>query len=552
MASSEISRSVKSPAKIASRLFWLWATVPAIFFLVAGLLFIPLAGFEADEVMFVDALWHPQSIRATCSVFHHRFPCMLMSYLGALKSWLYAPILAVFDISQWSVRVPVVILASVTIVLGALLMRRIAGNLGAAVFAWLIATDVTFLITGVFDWGPVVIQNLLLVASLLVFERWWHKRSNWLLFWGSVLIGLALWDKALFVWNLSGMVVALLLLNGLNVLRAFQWKRVGVIVAGLVLGAYPLIQFNAKYRLETFSGNTHLTLKEVPGKTAYVELAINGLAAEGGFADNRNPKPAASQSAFDGFVFNLLKRDLAGVSSWRLALLLIGVPVGLVAADSLRRRWILFFILSALIAWFQSILTVNAGGSIHHTVLVWPLMYFAIAVSLAAIADSSFFPIATRFAKPAIILILAIFTLRGMETIGISYANFVGYSRDSRWTDADEALSIYLLNKGVTNVIVTDWGIDSVLSTRSNERLSVLNEFFELASGRFDKSRFLACKAPQCAIVGHVKDECILVATCAAIDTLYRTNGVTKVDPQVIRDSSGAPVFSVFHFQPAQ
>src|SRR5512144_3142944 len=82
---------------------------------LAGLSFIPYPGIQNDEALFSSGIYDPGRTISQVSVFGHHIPMMLISYLGALKSWIYAPILEVWDPSVWSVRLPVLMLGALTV-----------------------------------------------------------------------------------------------------------------------------------------------------------------------------------------------------------------------------------------------------------------------------------------------------------------------------------------------------------------------------------------------------------------------------------------------------
>jgi hypothetical protein len=64
------------------------------------------------------------------------------------------------------VRVPVVLLATLTVFVVAETVRWRASSRAAIFTGALLATDVSFLLCSTFDWGPVVLQNVLLSFSL--------------------------------------------------------------------------------------------------------------------------------------------------------------------------------------------------------------------------------------------------------------------------------------------------------------------------------------------------------------------------------------------------
>ncbi len=189
------------------------AILALLAFVVCGVLLAPLLGFEDDELIFVNIFSYPKQFSWLPLFGGHAIAVMPMSYVGALKSWLYSPLLLIASPTIWLVRLPALLLATFTIALFGRMMAQIAGYTAGAIAICLLATDVTFLLTATFDWGPVVIQNLLLVTSLLLLINWYWKRNDRLLFFGGLSIGLASWDKALFLWQLGGLTFALLVVG---------------------------------------------------------------------------------------------------------------------------------------------------------------------------------------------------------------------------------------------------------------------------------------------------------------------------------------------------
>ena len=57
------------------------------------------------------------------------------------------------------------------------LLDRIAGRRAAIIGCTLLAVDSTYLLTVCFDWGPVALQHLLLVAGLLLLVRFYQLRG---------------------------------------------------------------------------------------------------------------------------------------------------------------------------------------------------------------------------------------------------------------------------------------------------------------------------------------------------------------------------------------
>src|SRR5258708_33367033 len=92
---------------------------------------------------------------------------MVASYAGTLKTLIWWPLFALFGTGVWTLREPAVIGGAATIWLFHMLLRRIAGERAAAVGCVLLAVDPLFLLTSCYDWGPQVLQHLLLVGGVL-------------------------------------------------------------------------------------------------------------------------------------------------------------------------------------------------------------------------------------------------------------------------------------------------------------------------------------------------------------------------------------------------
>ena len=80
------------------------------------------------------------------------------------------------------------------------------------------------------------------------------KRST--LFWGFFWFGLALWDKALFLWLFSGLVVATIAVFPRELWSRCTRKNLGLAAAGLLLGALPLVAYNVASNFDTFRSNS--------------------------------------------------------------------------------------------------------------------------------------------------------------------------------------------------------------------------------------------------------------------------------------------------------
>src|SRR5512139_2308671 len=126
---------------------WLAAAGVSLLFIVIGLVFIPYAGAQYDEVLFADCIYAPDSIEYALTVGSAKIPVMLMTYVGALKGALYAPVFKVFGNNHLTLRFPVLLCGASTVFLFFLIARRLAGTKIALAVSILLATDAVYLLT---------------------------------------------------------------------------------------------------------------------------------------------------------------------------------------------------------------------------------------------------------------------------------------------------------------------------------------------------------------------------------------------------------------------
>jgi hypothetical protein len=519
----------------------LFQILALLVFVAAGVLFAPLLGFEDDELIFVNIFSYPKQFSWLPLPGGHAVPVMPMSYVGALKCWLYTPLFVLSHPGVWVVRLPVLLLAAVTIALLSRLMTQIAGRITGLVITCLLATDTTFLLSATFDWGPVVLQNLLLMISLLLLCNWYWKQNDRLLFLGGLSIGLAVWDKALFFWQLAGLTSAFALIAFPVLKCSWNRKNCSLFLRGVLLGALPLIATNLRHHFATFKDNGHFVFHEIGPKAAFLLTALDGRRASDFFLDrgitsfDQIHRPLA---AIGGELTQLLG---PAPSSWRLWPELLIVLVGICIAKGTLRKWIAFFLVSGLVAWFQSAITLNAGHVIHHAVLIWINWYAAVSLCVTALYRSPLF-----YIRPVVAIIVGVLCFRGLMVVGANYGEFLKYPGNSRWTNADTALAEQLIRDGVKRLVIADWGINNVVLARSNNRFSTEKQGVPLNLGTFNASVFSSCMPQDCAVVTYPVGRTLFAAARATLEDGLRKTGLHKTKKITIYDTHGVAAFEVF------
>jgi hypothetical protein len=519
---------------------------------VAGIAFLGKIGVENDEALFAGAFLKPYGEAYTIRIGHSRIPLMVMTYIGTLKAWLYRPLMRNFGTGLTTLRLPMVLVGVASVWLFFRLLHRIAGLRAAIIGCTLLAADATYLLTVCYDWGPVALQHVLMVAALLLLVRFYQLRRLPELFWGFCMLGLAMWDKALFIWMLSGIGVAALIVFPRRIWALVNRWTVPIAILGFLSGSLPLLVYNVENQWATFVGNVARDTSDIPGKAHMLMETAKGDGLFGWMFNERwqTPKPHAPSGVIERSSAEITSlfghpRRHAVFYAFVLAILLAPLARG----DALRA--ILFGLIAMAVAWIQMATNANTGGSIHHTILLWPLPQLVIAVSFAA---------ASRRLGRAGLPVAALLTA-AMFVSGVLVANeyfFVSYSYGGSpvWSDAVLPLSDYLKSAGTATVYCVDWGMFDALRYLNHGTL-------KLAVGNDPIGKKELTPDDRRAVL-HMLDDpgAIYVAHTKAFENFQGTNqrlldfaaaaGYRRDMLTVISDRYGRPAFEVYRMSPPE
>ena len=510
------------------------------FFLIASFALIPTLGIQQDEVAFAMPLFKRSIAIFRVHPFGVDIPVMLTSYAGTLKTLLHAMVFALWKPSVMSIRAPVVLLTAASIFITYRLLVAWHSRTAAGVAALLLATDPIFVLTGVFDWGPVVLQHFFLVCALWTGDSYYRTRHPAYAFMCGFTCGVALWDKALFSWLLAGFVMAAVvdyrfsrkLLAGLTVPLA---------VAGLFAGASPLIIYNVKSHSGTISSNAHAEIggAALDEKLTAALQTIDGsflfhylVRTEGNGATVQAKSPVAHVSDF--------VRGFAGAHTRTLTtFFLAGSSIAFVFARVAERRLLRFIGIALIVAWLAMLFTKGTGASPHHVILLWPLpqMFGGIA------AASLFARFGANLSYRYVLLILIAIAISAQCLVLNEYywrARHFGGSK--YWTDAIFPLVDSLVaSHHPDRVLAADWGIEYPLSVLSNGNIHV--DFIDLTQPDIADSSARGYFRNAC-LIAHIGQNEVFAGSAERAGRLLETLGVPE-RKDIVTDRNKRSVFLV-------
>ncbi len=528
---------------------WWPATVGFLCFLLLGSLVLPYPGIQNDEVFFAGPIYQIAGVLYSVRLHHHDVAVMLLSYLGALKTWFYTPILRHWKPSIYSIRWPVLLLSACTVILLFHLAHGVHSARAALFAALLLATDSSYILTGVFDWGPVAFQHLFLLASVALLWRFSQRNRPWDLWLASFFTGLALWDKALFLWPFGGIVVAALAIFPREIWLRFSRRNLVVALAGFLVGGWPLIQYNRTHHWDTFRSNSHFTFDDLYPKSTMLRHTADGSALFGYLVNEAEGRPREPQT--------LRERLSAQLSAWAgvrrrsffVAAFLVAVALLPWLWFTPARRLSLFLLIAIAVGWFQMAITQNAGGSVHHTILLWPMPTLFVAVAFAELSFRG--RVGAWAAWAAMAVVLAANLLNFNQYL----VQFLRYGAAGSWDDGILVLSKRAQDYHLSPFYVTDWGILTPLLVLHRGSLPVematdalMNDQPSASDLNFERLKLQRAGA---AWLGHTRDQEQFQGVGARLARIAASLRLHKQMIDTIEDRNGRPVLEVFRFVPA-
>lgn len=512
-------------------------------FLLLAILVIPYAGIQADEALFTAPLFPHVSNHLRLPLLPHHVPLMVMTYIGSLKTLLYWPIFRIFGASPWTLRLPVVFLGVITIFFFFHLARASGGAHAAAMGVFLLATDPVFLLTDTFDWGPVALEHVFLVTGCWFLYRFESDARIRNLAAGFFCWGLALWNKAIFIWALSGLVAGGVLVFWPEIKRSLKPRAILVAAAAFLCGALPLVIYNLTHASATVTENAHLDPRSVPGKWIQVENAANGSSLFGYMTGEESwPNPKTPQS-LRGRASVWIREHLG--DHRRTGFYYVFGALLLAAPWWWKYRAARFSLVFMTVAWLLMALTHDAGTSAHHVILLWP---FPILFASVALASLPWRPVAWIAAC-------------GMIAMNLLVLNQYVYQfeRDGAgdvWTDALSPLSASLDAFADRTFYAIDWGLYENLNLLHQGRLD-----FRIAIGPVNtespsEEQLGEIRAmlhdPGALIVDHVREHEVFPNVGARLDRIAESLGYRRELVRSISDSNGRPMFEIVRFVPEE
>ncbi len=448
------------------------AAASAAFFLLANGAGLSDPGLQYDELLFVNAaLGNSHAYHGFIYSEALGVPTMLMPYIGALKAWIYTPIFSVFGVSVDSIRVPVLLLASIAIAFAVVLIQRLLGTRAALAIVLLLVTDPVYGAVSRADWGPIVLSALLRMTALLCyfgFLRRGSVRYLWLL---VAALSLGLFNKLDYGWFIAALGAAALVAHRRELLEIGRRRKTAVLSALGVLAAILAAAFFVLI----------LPAMRLPSPDPPVSLGTRITETENLFTGTVN-----GSGVYGYMTGSILKHST--LLGWLFPWILLGAVLvaiwGLVRGrrrepgDPLREAatTTTFFLVLFVVIFVGIVVTRQATGP-QHVMLLWPLPA-ALAVCLLVMATR----VPIRAVSQTAVAVVGVALVALLVTqVRTTNAYVDAYRNDRQWSSIWSP-EIYSAARAVTraapqvdSIVSADWGLGTQIFALGDE--AVRNRF---------------------------------------------------------------------------
>jgi hypothetical protein len=514
-----------------------------VLFVLAGSLWIWRPSIQQDEALFAAGIYPPFMPENCVRLFKREVPLMVMTYVGTLKAVLYRfLVFPFFDPTAASVRIPALLIGAASVWLFFRLMLRTLGTRAALIGTALLATDVSYLLTIRWDWGPVALQHLCLIGGVLAIVRFWRDKSPRWLAAGFFIFGLGMWDKALFSWSIAALGIATIAVFPRFARELLKPRNAAIAIIAFLVGALPLLAYNLRRDWITFRTNTRLSTVDLTYKAALVWDTLEGSSLFGTIMrDDWDGPIVEPRTAGERAIVRLTQlggMPRSSYAGWLLVLSLTLIPFA-------RAHWraIAFALIFSLVLWAQMASVDQGGTGTHHTVLLWPAPAFIVGAALDGFAKR------LRAGSAIAVLAVGITCISNLLVIGTHYTNLIRNGAVPAWTEALWPVVDALKKDRPTQLVLLEWGFfDNVkLLTRGQLPLAILNVTGGTNDIAYARSRFTE---PGVWFISHAPGYEMEPESLKRFLDFMTAEGFQPADVGIFNDLNGRPTIRVFCSQP--
>lgn len=349
---------------------FVWIIISIYFFI--SILKLSSPGVNNDQLMFVNtATLHPNNPFLWKS--WHGITVMVFPYIGALKSYLYMPIFYLFGVNIWSIRVPQIILISISwfILYKALML---AFNKKVALLTILfLSLDPSIIIYSKTDQGPTVLEFFLKILTVYLLYLFLISKRNIYYFSIYPILALGIFNKLNFIWFANAFMIGFMIFYW----RIFynHFKKVDKLFPYLIIGIPSFFFIKVFMKI---SREVSLSYKDFTDPVAFSNLFKNLPIFYNNLINIING------NSFFAVIYGYNPTPLGSYFSLFVVLILF---VGIITRYRVFTRSFYFFLSLVMLTSLQVLLTKQAISA-WHTLMIYP--FFTVILALVILQFKRF------------------------------------------------------------------------------------------------------------------------------------------------------------------
>jgi hypothetical protein len=378
------------------------------------------------------------------------FPVLIQPYLGALKSWMLMPSLALFGSNVPALRATNLFWDLTALLLLMLAAWRWSSLPSALVVGILLAFDPNFFFLSVIDWGAAVPSFLCRCASFYFLVSWQegHKTSH--AFFAGLFAGLGFFNKADFAVLLLGIALAAACCYRRQIVDGIRARRRATLLAcvGFIIAISPIVmKLSWILRTATASLPVDYVEKLQAMLAMYDGSYFYRLMSVGGLFDQMYGSPSVRSGL--GIV----------LMSALLALLVLRRR-----RNTTQMRQSTLLILATIFT-TVGVMLVPSASRIHHMVLVFPLPHLFVALISVEVwklprPDRR----VTGLTRAAVLIVLCALVASQLHAIRKTQQLIQETGGRGWWSDSFNSFCDQNRNRSDLTIVSLDWGFNEQLN----------------------------------------------------------------------------------------
>jgi hypothetical protein len=379
----------------------------------------------------------------------------------------------------------------------------------------------------------------MLTGGMAAIAAWYGTRRVLFLALGFFALGLGLWDKAIFAWSIVGLTVATIAALPVVLIRSVSVRTVAVATLAFAAGAFPLIRYNVRQNWVTFRTNAQPSSEPFMDKFGSLLVTFDGSGLFGSIMREPDDGPVREPAtAAERFVVATSRASGFRRTNFGWPLFLASVLLLPFVWRTPARRAALFALVFIAVTWGQMV-PIRFAGSVHHTILLWPMPQFAVAAVLGAIS------MRVRFGGPAVAAVTTAACTASLLVIATYYTNLIRNGGTSAWTEALYPAIDAIRAMRPERVCVIDFGFHDNLRAllEAEPAVCVADDPVTPEGKRYAR---LQISQPGTLFVAHTPTHEFDAGSAERHARFVRDEGYAKADQQVFVDRNGRAAIEIY------